>query len=115
MQDEGVDKAILYDFKPRRDSFLAEVQIGLHQPQKELPSKYFYDETGSHLFERICELEEYYIPRTEDSIMQAHIREMSELIGPRVLLIEYGSGNCQKVRFLLDNLSDPVAFIPLVF
>ena len=113
MQDEGVDRTISYNFKPGRGSFLAEVLLGLHKPQKELPSKYFYDECGSHLFERICELKEYYIPRIEVSIMQAHIREMAELIGPHVLLIEYGCGNCEKVRFLIDHLHDPVAYIPI--
>jgi dimethylhistidine N-methyltransferase len=101
------------DFKPGCESFLAEVMIGLRKSQKELPSKYFYDERGSYLFEKICELEEYYIPRTEHSIMQAHIREIADLIGPRILLIEYGCGNCKKVRFLIDHLHDPVAFIPL--
>jgi len=113
MQDESVDRTISYNFKPGRESFLAEVLIGLHKPQKELPSKYFYDERGSHLFERICQLKEYYIPRIEVSIMQAHIREMAELIGPHVLLIEYGCGNCEKVRFLIDHLHDPVAYIPI--
>ena len=113
MQDEGVGRTNSYDFKPGRESFLAEVLIGLRKPQKELPSKYFYDERGSYLFERICELEEYYIPRIEASIMQAHIKEMAELIGPHVLLIEYGSGNCEKVRFLLDHLHNPVAYVPI--
>jgi dimethylhistidine N-methyltransferase len=113
MQDENADRTISYDFKPGLGSFLAEVLIGLRKPQKELPSKYFYDERGSQLFERICELEEYYITRTEASIMQAHIKEMVELIGPRVLLIEHGCGNCEKVRFLMDHLKEPVAFIPI--
>lgn len=113
MQDGNIDRATSYDFKPGLDSFLAEVLIGLHKPQKELPSKYFYDERGSQLFERICELREYYITRTEVSIMQAHIREMVELIGPHVLVIEHGCGNCEKVRFLMDHLQDPVAFIPI--
>jgi len=113
MRNEGVYRETSYDFKPGRESFLAEVLIGLRKSQKELPSKYFYDERGSHLFERICELEEYYIPRIEASIMQTNIREMAELIGPRILLIEYGSGNCEKVRFLLDHLHNPSAFIPL--
>jgi len=99
--------------RPGRERFLAEVLSGLQKPQKELPPKYFYDELGSHLFERICSLEEYYIPRTEESIIQAHIAEMVELIGPRVLLIEYGSGDCKKVRFLLDHLRDPVAYVPI--
>ncbi|MGB5925278.1 MAG: L-histidine N(alpha)-methyltransferase [Dehalococcoidia bacterium] len=113
MQDENVDRAISYDFKPRLGSFLAEVLIGLRKPQKELPSKYFYDERGSQLFERICGLKEYYITRTEASIMQAHIEEMVELIGPRVLVIEHGCGNCEKVRLLMDRLHDPVAFVPI--
>jgi len=113
MQDENVDRTISYDFKPGLGSFLAEVLIGLRKPQKELPSKYFYDERGSQLFERICALKEYYITRTEASIMQAHIKEMVELMGPRVLVIEHGCGNCEKVRFLMDHLHDPVAFIPI--
>ena len=113
MQDESVDRTISYDFKPGFESFLAEVLIGLRKPQKELPSKYFYDERGSQLFGRICELQEYYITRIEASIMQAHIREMVELIGPHVLVIEYGCGNCEKVRLLIDRLHDPVAFIPI--
>jgi len=113
MQDAGSGRITSYDFGPGRESFLAEVLIGLRKPQKELPSKYFYDERGSHLFERICELKEYYIPRVEASIMQAHIREMGELIGPQALVIEYGCGNCEKVRFLMDRLYDPAAFIPV--
>jgi uncharacterized SAM-dependent methyltransferase len=67
MQDERVDRPISYDFRPRLESFLAEVLIGLRKPQKELPSKYFYDERGSQLFEHICELKEYYITRMEAS------------------------------------------------
>jgi dimethylhistidine N-methyltransferase len=113
MQDRNTYKKLSYDFKPGRDSFLAEVLIGLRKPQKELPTKYLYDERGSQLFERICELKEYYITRTEASIMQAHIEEMVELVGPRVVVIEHGCGNCEKVRFLMDHLHDPVAFIPV--
>ena len=104
---------MLHHFEPGQERFLAEVLSGLQKSQKELPSKYFYDERGSQLFERICTLDEYYIPSTEASIMQAHIEEMVELIGPRALLIEYGSGNCKKVRTLLDHLHDPAAYVPV--
>jgi uncharacterized SAM-dependent methyltransferase len=104
---------LAYDFRPGRERFLTEVLDGLQKPQKELPSKYFYDERGADLFERICSLEEYYIPRQEASIMQANITAMVELLGPRVLLIEHGCGDCHKVRFLLDHLPDPVAFVRL--
>jgi len=113
MKDEGLTEMAPLDFGPGRDRFLAEVLAGLGKPQKELPSKYFYDERGADVFERICQVEEYYIPRVEASIMQAHIGEMADLIGHNALLMEFGSGNCEKVRFLLDHLSDPVAYFPV--
>jgi dimethylhistidine N-methyltransferase len=109
-QDKSV---VLHHVRPGQESFLAEVLSGLQKPQKELPSKYLYDERGSGLFEHICALDEYYIPVIEASIMQAHIGEMVGLIGSRALLVEYGSGNCKKVRILLDNLRDPVGYLPV--
>jgi dimethylhistidine N-methyltransferase len=102
-----------HDVKPGRERFLADVLAGLGKQPKELPCKYFYDERGSRLYERICSLDEYYIPRTEASIMGANIGEIARLIGGRVRLIEYGCGNCEKVRFLLDYLEDPVAYVPI--
>ena len=110
---EGRNRIASRNFLLGRERFLTEVLSGLRKPQKELPAKYFYDERGSQLFELICSLEEYYIPSTESSIMLAHISEIVELIGPNALLIEYGSGNCQKIRFLLDNLIDPIAYVPI--
>jgi dimethylhistidine N-methyltransferase len=106
-------RVLLHDLIQGQERFLAEVLSGLRKPQKELPSKYFYDERGSALFEHICTLEEYYIPGAEASIMEANIDEMVELIGPRVQLIEYGSGDCTKVRLLLDHLQDVVAYLPI--
>ena len=94
----------LIDIKPDQIQFQTEVLEGLNKPQKELPSKYFYDETGSKLFDQICTLEEYYIPKIEIAIMKAHIKEIIEVLGPNVLLIEYGSGSSLKTRILLDNL-----------
>ena len=101
------------DLKPRRNRFRAEVLSGLRKSQKELPSKYLYDEQGSHLFERICALDEYYVPRTEAAIMETHIEEIIERLGPNVLLIEYGSGNCAKTRILLNHLREPAAYMPI--
>ena len=102
-----------HDLKPGRDQFLADVLAGLRKPQKELPCKYLYDAQGSRLYEHICQLQEYYLPAVEASIMSAHIGEMARLIGQQVRLIEYGCGNCEKVRFLLDHLDDPVTYIPI--
>lgn len=113
MKSKETKHVLPHDFRPGQERFRAEVLGGLRKPQKELPSKHFYDERGSHLFERICTLEEYYIPRTEAAIMEAHVEEMVELVGARVLLIEYGSGDCAKVRILLDHLRDPVAYVPI--
>jgi len=113
MNSEREQQVQLHDFQPGNDRFLAEVLSGLRKTQKELPSKYFYDERGSRLFERICTLDEYYIPRVERSIMKTYIKKIAELVGPRVLLIEYGCGDCKKVRFLLDHMHDPAAYVPI--
>src|SRR5205085_2723907 len=99
--------------KPVSGQFRAEVIRGLRAKPKELPSKYFYDATGSELFERITELEEYYLTRTERGIMERHAPEMARLVGSRCLLIEYGSGSSAKTRLLLDNLDDPAGYVPV--
>jgi dimethylhistidine N-methyltransferase len=103
----------LYDFEPQRRTFRDEVLQGLQDARKELPSKYFYDEVGSQLFEQICELDEYYLTRTELGIMQAHMHEIVSLLGPNCLLIEYGSGSSTKVCMLLDALQEPAGYVPI--
>ena len=102
-----------HDLKPGPQVNLHDVLAGLHKPQRELPSKYLYDERGADLFERICQLDDYYPTRTEASIIHANIDEVAHHLGPRLALVEYGSGNCEKVRYLLDHLDDPVAYIPI--
>lgn len=113
METEDATNMISRDALPGLERFRAEVLRGLRKPQKELPSKYFYDENGSRLFELICTLDEYYIPRSEAAIMATCIDEMANLVGPQAFLLEYGSGNCQKARLLLDNLHDPTAYSPI--
>ena len=93
--------------------FRADVVAGLTAPQKYLPSKYFYDEAGSALFEQLTTLDEYYPTRTELAIMQTHAAEMARLFGPRCLLIEFGSGSSTKTRLLLDQLDDPAGYVPV--
>lgn len=81
----------------------ADVAAGLSKPQKEVPSKYFYDARGSHLFEAITALPEYYLTRTERALLE---RVAPELIGglrPRSLA-ELGAGSAQKTRLLLDAM-----------
>lgn len=103
----------LTDFEPRLGSFREEVLDGLRKPQKELPSKFFYDERGSQLFDQICALDEYYLTRTEREIMRDDAGAMADLLGPRCLLVEYGSGSSTKTRFLLDQLLEPAAYMPI--
>ncbi len=83
---------------------LEDALSGLSTAQKWLPSKYFYDEHGSALFDAITELEEYYPTRTELSILQRHAPAMARQLGPGCALIEYGSGSSRKIRLLLDAL-----------
>src|SRR3954454_9659237 len=85
-------------------AFQREVLDGLQRKRKRLACKFFYDDEGSRLFDRICDLPEYYLTRTEMRIMRTHVAEMADRIGPRCTLIEYGSGSSLKTRILLDAL-----------
>ncbi|MGI9519517.1 MAG: L-histidine N(alpha)-methyltransferase [Pirellulaceae bacterium] len=86
---------------------------GLGKTEKMLPCKYLYDERGSRLFDEICELDEYYVTRTELAIMQQDVHEMALQLGERVMLIEFGSGSSIKTRILLEHLIDPAAYVPV--
>jgi L-histidine Nalpha-methyltransferase len=76
---------------------------GLTRPFKELPPKHFYDARGAELFDRICELPEYYPTRAERTILEDHAVEIAQLTGA-VELVELGSGTAAKTRVLLDAL-----------
>lgn len=91
----------------------ADILAGLARRPKRLSSKYFYDERGSMLFERICRQPEYYLTRTELAIMREHVAAMAQALGPEVLLVEYGSGSGAKTRLLLEHLQAPVAYVPI--
>jgi dimethylhistidine N-methyltransferase len=101
-----------HDFNPESDRFHDDVIAGLSRPQKSLPPKYFYDARGCALFEAICELPEYYLTRAELALMRAHVPDMARRLGPRCVLIEYGSGNGRKTRMLIEALR-PVAYLPI--
>jgi L-histidine N-alpha-methyltransferase len=97
----------------RIDSWLSETEErmlandvldGLTRPFKELPPKHFYDSRGSELFERICELPEYYPTRTEKSILRERARDIVRSTGAGEL-IELGSGSAEKARILLDEMA----------
>ena len=90
---EGTDERSLAD----------DVLDGLTRPFKELPPKHFYDARGAELFDRICELPEYYPTRAERAILEQHASELSALTGAAEL-VELGSGTAAKTRVLLDAL-----------
>src|SRR5699024_8370212 len=89
----------------RQLSMEEEVLSGLQRAQKRLPSKLFYDERGSRLFEQITQVDEYYLTRTEKKILQTNSSDIAEVIGPGAALIELGSGSSRKTRLLLDHLT----------
>jgi dimethylhistidine N-methyltransferase len=95
------------------DNFLEEVLAGLRQPVKRLPSKYFYDERGSQLFDDICELPEYYPTRTEMALLRDISADVAALVGEGATVIEFGSGSSTKIRILLDALDSPLAYVPV--
>jgi L-histidine N-alpha-methyltransferase len=84
-------------------SLADDVLDGLTRPFKELPPKHFYDARGAALFDRICELPEYYPTRAERAILEEAAEELAELTGA-VELVELGSGTAAKTRVLLDAL-----------
>ena len=96
-----------------QEDILTEVIEGLNKFPKQLPSKLFYDEKGSRLFDEICELDEYYPTRTELEIMEDNIEELSSLLGEGTLLIELGSGSSIKIRLLLNNIPGLAGYIPV--
>ncbi len=98
------------------DSTAADIIDGLQANQKYIPSKYFYDATGSELFELICELPEYYQTRTELELLTKHATEVLDGFGPGNL-IELGSGSNKKIRIFLDALGSHrlhgICYIPV--
>lgn len=94
-------------------TFRADVLAGLRGRPKTLPCKYFYDEAGSALFDRICSLPEYYLTRTELSLMSEHAPAMADWAGSGALLIEFGSGSSTKTRLLLDQRRDWLGYVPV--
>jgi len=101
LDEGGVDRA-----------FRADVLEGLQQAQKAVPARWFYDETGSRLFEDITRLPEYYPTRAETQILRDRGAEFADLIGPGRAVVEFGSGSSVKTPLVLGAI-DPGAYVPL--
>lgn len=92
------------EIEEQLEAFSADVRRGLGRQPKSLPAKYFYDETGSQLFEEITRQPEYYPTRTEATILRRHAADIHELLDCDVSLVELGSGSSVKTTILLDAL-----------
>lgn len=93
-----------------------EVLAGLRQTPRTLPPKLFYDERGAALFDAITRLDEYYLTRTELAILRGNASAIAASIGAGSVLLEYGSGEAEKVRIILDRMrgsAAPAAYVPI--
>jgi len=106
------DNVTFQNAHPAPGDSRSELMASLQREQKLINPKYFYDERGSQLFDRITRLPEYYPTRTEIDILSRHRQAISEYCEAGCILIEPGSGNCEKVRLLLDELQ-PSAYVPV--
>ncbi len=97
-----------FDFGAQRLELLA----GLEADNPTINPKFFYDQAGSELFARICDLPEYYPTRTEVGILTSQSKQIAAAIGEVDAVIEPGAGNCEKIRHLLADL-DPGTYIPV--
>lgn len=86
---------------------------GLGAQPRRLPCALFYDAEGSRLFDEICALPEYYIPRVETGLLRERGGEIARLAGPGVEVVELGCGSAHKTDLLLDALDRPAAYVAL--
>lgn len=111
MRSSAVEK--LQDLEPSVAEFRRAVIEGLSSSPKTLPCKFFYDAAGSHLFDQICELPEYYPTRTEFKILKQYAGAIARHLGSAVRVVEFGSGAGVKIRILLAALDRPACYIPV--
>ncbi len=96
-------------YQPSRNkfqkTFAQELSYSIIQKQKSINPKFFYDQKGSHLFEKICALPEYYLTRTEISILKQIDKKLQYHLNGDFRLVELGSGSSQKTRLLINVLT----------
>lgn len=112
LQKEEIANVRVFDASPDERDDLAEILDGLRQPQKRLSPRFFYDTRGSELFESITTTPEYYPTRTERRLLSRHADQIAAHCGKDCVLIEPGSGSCEKVRLLLEAMN-PSTYVPI--
>jgi dimethylhistidine N-methyltransferase len=108
--EEGDDRQLS---GPSSREFAQDMVKALTSRPRSISPKYFYDAHGSRLFDRICELPEYYPTRTELRILTDHAREIAAHMGARAEIVEFGAGSLRKVRLLLDAMERPARYLPI--
>jgi dimethylhistidine N-methyltransferase len=93
--------------------FARDLIAGLATRPHSISPKYFYDIEGSRLFDRICELPEYYPTRSELQILQDRAGEIAALAGRGAEIVEFGAGSLRKVRLLLQAFEAPARYLPI--
>ena len=93
--------------------FAADVLKGLRSTPKRISPKYFYDAAGCALFEKITELPEYYLTRTELRILEDNAAAIAAYIPANSALVEFGSGSSRKTRILLGAAPRLAAYVPV--
>src|SRR6267143_3167772 len=106
-------------FEPKTGSKITiaeEISYSLSQKKKFIHPKFFYDTTGSNLFDRICSLSEYYLTRTEIEILSSIKPDLSRFLVGEYALVELGSGSSiktRKLREILTSKQDDVEYYPI--
>lgn len=93
-------------------AFRNDVIAGLKTRPRAIPARWFYDQTGSELFEAITRLPEYYLTRVETELLARHCGAVGALAGRGRAVVEFGSGSSAKTPHLLRAVS-PSAYIPV--
>src|SRR5262245_32207698 len=101
----------ILDLVPATETLPADVLPVVSRRHKPLPGKYLYDAPGPQPCDAICRLPEYYPTRVELNLLSEHAGDMAKRLGPKVALIEYGSGSSVKPRLVLDPLDHPAAYL----
>jgi dimethylhistidine N-methyltransferase len=112
-RSKATNKARFIDLEPSGESFLEAVYSGLGSDPKRLPAKFFYDEEGSRLFEKISQLQEYYPTRTEIALLEEIAPQLRARLPAGTQLIEFGSGSNDKVRILLEGVDRFDSYVPI--
>ena len=100
----------------KADNFAEDVRKGLTAEKKYLLPKYFYDDKGSELFEKICSTDEYYVTRTEAEILKKYSDEIVSVNCNKKHLTELGSGSSVKTKYIIDSfikVKDSIHYMPI--